>query len=326
MPRSRIIGVGMYVPPKILTNADFEKMVDTTDEWIVTRSGMKIRHIADESMASSDLSTLAAKEALQVAGMDAADLDLIVIGTITPDHAYPSTACLVQANLGNKKAACFDVSAACPGFLHGLSIADQYIRSGKFKNALVIGTEILSKVTNYEDRATCVLFGDASGAVVLQAHEGEEGIIDTLLGADGTLAQLLIQPAGGSRMPASHETVDKKLHTVHMAGNEVFKNAVRAMESASIGILERNHINPNDVSLCIPHQANIRIIEALQKRLGLPDEKVYVNIHKYGNTSSATIPVALYEAQHEGRIKPGDLVLLASFGGGFVWASALVRF
>jgi 3-oxoacyl-[acyl-carrier-protein] synthase-3 len=326
MPRSRIIGVGMYAPPKILTNEDFEKIVDTSDEWIVTRTGMKVRHIADESMASSDLSTEAAKEALQVAGIAAADLDLIVIGTISPDYAYPSTACLVQANLGNKKAACFDVSAACPGFLHGLSIADQYIRSGKFKNALVIGTEILSKVTNYDDRNTCVLFGDGSGAVVLQAHDGEQGIIDTLLGADGTLSQLLIQPAGGSRMPATHETVDKKLHTVHMAGNEVFKNAVRAMESASFDILKRNHIDASQLALCIPHQANIRIIEALQKRLRLPDEKVFVNIHKYGNISSATIPIGLYEALQEGRIKPGDLVLLVSFGGGFVWASALVRF
>lgn len=316
----------MYAPPKVLTNQDFEKMVDTSDEWIVTRTGMKVRHIADESMASSDLSTKSALEALQVAGLDAKDVDLIIIGTISPDHAFPSTACLVQANLGNKKAACFDVSAACPGFLHALSIADQYIRCGKFKNALVIGTEILSKITDYEDRNTCVLFGDGSGAVVLKPHDGEEGIVDTLLGSDGTLAQLLIQPAGGSRMPATHETVDKRLHTVQMAGNEVFKNAVRAMESAAVDILERNKIDPSEIALCIPHQANIRIIESLQKRLGLPDEKVFVNIHKYGNTSAATTPIALYEAQHEGRIKPGDLVLLVSFGAGFVWASALVRF
>jgi 3-oxoacyl-[acyl-carrier-protein] synthase III len=326
MSRSRIAGVGMYVPPNVLTNADFEKMVETTDAWILTRTGMKVRHIATEEMASSDLSTKAAQEALQKAGMDAADLDLIVVGTISPDHAFPSTACLVQANLGNKKAACFDVSAACPGFLHGLSIADQYIKCGKYKNALVIGTEILSKITNYEDRNTCVLFGDGAGAVVLQVHDGDEGVIDTLLGSDGTLAQLLIQPAGGSRMPASHETVDKKLHSVFMAGNEVFKNAVRAMEAAAEGILERNGVDPSEIALCIPHQANIRIIEALQKRLGLPDEKVFVNIHRYGNISSATIPIGIYEALQEGRIKPGDLVLLVSFGAGFVWASALVRF
>lgn len=204
MSRSRIAGVGMYVPPNILTNEDFEKMVETTDAWILTRTGMKVRHIATKEMASSDLSTKAAQEALQKAGVDAADLDLIVIGTISPDHAFPSTACLVQANLGNKKAACFDVSAACPGFLHALSIADQYIHCGRYKNASVIGTEILSKITNYEDRNTCVLFGDGAGAVVLQKHDGEEGIIDTLLGSDGTLAQLLIQPAGAAAcLPAT---------------------------------------------------------------------------------------------------------------------------
>lgn len=326
MIRARIIGTGMYVPDRIMTNADFEKIVETNDEWIVTRTGMKERHIAAPEQAASDLSYESALLAIKEAKIDPKDIDLIIVGTISPDYAYPSTAALVQARLGAKNAACFDISAACPGFLHGISIADQYIRTGKYRTALVIGTEVLSKVTDYTDRNTCVLFGDGSGAIVLQAHEGKEGVIDTYMGADGSLWELLYQPAGGSRMPASHETVDKKLHTVHMAGNEVFKNAVRAMETAAVTILERNHVDPSQLALMIPHQANIRIIQGIQKRLSLPDEKVVVNIHKYGNTSSATIGIGLYESLRDGRIKPGDLVLLVSFGGGFVWASVLLQF
>lgn len=325
MRKIKIVGLGVGLPEKVLNNFDLEKMVDTSDEWITERTGIKERRIVDEKTATSDLVITATKEALKQANLTASDLDTIIIGTSTPDTLFPATACWVQKGLGTSGQAAFDVSAGCCGFLYGLEIAANLISCGISKKALVAGAEILSKIINYQDRATCVLFGDGAGACVVVATDEDRGILASNWGADGTLAELLFQPAGGSRIPASCESVEKKLHTVHMAGNEVFKNAVREMENAALTALKDAKMTAEDVDLFIPHQANIRIIDATIKRVNIPQEKNYVTIHKYGNISAASIPVSLYDAYYEGRIKDGSKILFAAFGAGFTWAASILK-
>ena len=325
MKKSKIIGTGSYLPEKVLTNFDLEKIVDTSDEWIRTRTGIEERHIAADDEAASDLVLKATKNALAMAGIKAEDIDAIIVATITPDTFFPSTACWVQAGLGLKGIPVFDLSAACSGFLYGLIVADSLIKSGLANRILVSGVEVLTRITDWEDRATCVLFGDGAGAVVLEGNDDDSGIISSFWGADGSLGNLLVQPAGGSRMPATHKTVEKNLHTVHMEGNDVFKHAVRAMALSAKNALERANVKPEDLTLFIPHQANIRIIEATIKRFGIPLEKTVVTIDKTANVSAATIPISLDVALRDGRIKKGDLILLDAFGGGFTWGAVLIR-
>lgn len=325
MKKLKIIGLGACLPKKILTNSDLEKMVDTSDEWITERTGVKERRIVDEKTACSDLVITATKQALLQANLKASDLDTIIVGTSSPDTPFPATACWVQKGLGISGSVAFDVSAGCTGFLYAFEIAANLIATGKSKKVLVAGVEILSKITNYEDRSTCVLFGDGAGVCILVPTEEDRGIMSSNWGADGNLAELLYQPAGGSRIPATCETVEKKLHTIHMAGNEVFKNAVREMETASLKALQDANLSENDIDLFIPHQANIRIIDATIKRAKIPIEKTSITIHKYGNMSTATIPVALYEAYHEGRIKDNNKILFAAFGAGFTWAAMILK-
>jgi 3-oxoacyl-[acyl-carrier-protein] synthase-3 len=322
--KSYIAGVGVYVPEKILTNADFEKMVDTSDEWIRTRSGIRERRIAEDSVATSDLATIAAQRALESAGISPRDLEAIILGTATPDMLFPSTACLVQSKIKAKNVISFDISAGCTGFLYGLNIADSFIKSG-LDNVLVIGAEALSKVTDFTDRTTCVLFGDGAGAAIVKKASDDRAIISSYFAADGKSWNLLHQPAGGSKIPASYESVEKRLHYIKMEGNEVFKLAVRAMTEAAIETLKKANISPDKVDLLIPHQANIRIIEATAKRLNIPMDKVCVNLDKYGNTSAASIPIALEEAMKDNKIKKGDLLLMVAFGAGFTWGGVLVR-
>jgi len=324
--RTKIIGTGSYLPEKIMTNEDWSKRVDTTDEWITTRTGIKERHFAAENEATSDLVVKASENAIKDAGIDKNEIDLIVVGTISGDTPYPSTGNWVQKKLGLGPIPSFDVGAACSGFLYGLILADTLIKSGVAKKILVAGAEIMTRIMNWEDRSTCVLFGDGSGAVVLEGTENEKGILSTYWGADGNLGELLIQPAGGSKQPASQETLDKKLHTIHMKGNEVFKHAVLRMQEAAIKAIELAGLKSDDISLYIPHQANIRIIEATIKRAKIPIEKTLINIDKIANISSATIPIALDQAKKQGKIKPGDNVLMSSFGAGFTWAGVVVRF
>lgn len=326
MPSARIIGTGSYLPPKVLTNADLEKLVDTSDEWILTRTGIVERRIAPEEEATSDLALRAAQAALEAAGLDPADLDMILVATITPDMPFPSTACVLQDRLGARRAAAMDLSAACSGFIYGLGMADGLIRAGTARTVLLLGAETLTKVVNWQDRNTCVLFGDGAGAVVLRADEGERGILSTHLYADGSKGSLLILPGCGSRHPVSHAAVDAGLAKMQMnGGNEVFKLAVRAMEDAALTALKQHGLEVSDVDHLITHQANLRIISALGQRLGVPDHKVEVTIRKYGNTSAASIPIALDEAVRAGRVKAGEIVLLCAFGGGLTWASSLIR-
>lgn len=322
--KSYIAGIGSYVPEKILTNADLEKIVDTSDEWIRTRSGIRERRIADDGVATSDLAAIAAQRAIKSAGITPQDIEAIIVGTATPDMPFPSTACLVQSKIGARKIISFDVSAGCTGFLYALSVADSYIKSG-YDNILVIGADILTKITDYTDRSTCVLFGDGAGAVIVKKTTDDSTILSSYFAADGASWKLLHQPGGGSRIPASHESVDKKLHCIKMEGNEVFKLAVRAMAEASTETLKKANIPPEKVNLLIPHQANIRIIEATAKRLNMPMSKVYINLDKYGNTSTASIPIALDEAVQNGKIKKGGLLLMVAFGAGFTWGGVLVR-
>lgn len=321
---AKIAGVGFYVPEKVLTNDDLCRMVDTTDEWIVKRTGIKKRHIAAEQEATSDLAAEAAKRALAAANVRPEELDCIIVGTCTPDMFFPSTACLVQKKIGAGTCGCYDVSAACSGMIYALSAGNAYIQSGQYKTVLVIGADTLSKMVDFTDRATCVLFGDGAGAMVLQASD-QPGIEYVELGADGNQSDILVIPAGGSRMPATHETVDKKLHYVQAAGREVFKLAVRVMEELVVEALKRSNLRPEDIDLLIPHQANMRIIEAGQKRLGLSSDRVLANIDQYGNTTAATIPIGLAEAIDSGRAKPGDRILMVSFGAGFTWAIMIAR-
>jgi len=325
MAHARITGTGAAVPEKVLTNADLEKLVDTTDEWITTRTGIKERRIALEGEFTSTFATTAAKKALEMAGVSAEELDLIIVATVTPDFPFPSTACLVQNNLNAKKAAAFDVSAACSGFLFAISIVEKFIKSGSVTKALVIGAETLTRVTDWEDRNSCVLFGDGAGAVILEATSEKTGVLSTHIHSDGTYWELLHQPACGSRNPADHRVIDERLTFIKMQGNEVFKLAVRAMEEAAHEALSANNLSVSDIDLFISHQANRRIIDAIGKRLGLSKEQVYINLERYGNTSAASIPIALDEANRAGKLKAGNLVLLDAFGGGLTWASALVR-
>ena len=325
MTRARIIGVGAYAPKRILTNADLAKMVETSDEWIVQRTGISERHIADESEATSDLAMRAAQQALERAQVEPEEVDFIVVGTTTGDMAFPTTGNILQHQLGCRNAGSVDIYAACAGSIYSLSIGSQYIQTGKYHTVLCIGAECLSKITDYTDRGTCILLADAAGAAVLRPSDGESGILDTDLYSEGRYGDLLIQPAGGSRNPATHETVDRRMHYARMKGNEVFKVAVRMFEDCAEKILTRNGITADDLALFIPHQANLRIIEAAVKRLKLPMDRVLVNVDRYGNTGAASVYVALEEALATKRIKPGDLVLMAAFGGGFTWGAALLR-
>jgi len=324
MRKVGIIGVGEYLPKKVLTNADLEKMVDTSDEWITTRTGIKQRRLVASNEAASDLAINAAKEALKNAGLKAQDLDLIIIATISPDMQFPSTACFVQAALGAKNAVCFDISAACSGFVYAIVIAQQFIARGAYKNALVVGAEVLSSITDWEDRNTCVLFGDGAGAAILSEVKSG-GILSSYLGTDGSMTDLLKLPAGGSRNPATHKTIDKRMHYLKMEGNEIFKLAVKIMTDAAQNALKQASLECKDIDLVIPHQANIRIILAMAKRLGLPEGRIYLNIEKYGNMSSASTATALCEAVRQGRIKKGDIVLLDAFGAGLTWGACLIK-
>lgn len=325
MKRSRIVGSGSYVPKMVLTNFDLESMVNTSDEWIIERTGIRERRIAGKDEAASDLAYEASQRALKSSGIKAKDIDLIILATTTPDMVFPSTACLLQDRLNAKKAVAFDVSAACSGFIYSLSVADQFIKEGIYKTALVVGSEVLSRIIDWNDRATCILFGDGAGAVVLQASPDRRGIISVHLHSDGALKDLLYIPGGGSRNPASKKTIEKRLHYIKMRGNETFKVAVRKLEEVALEAINSNNLKPSDIDLFIPHQANLRIIQAIAKRLNLSMDKVLVNIDRYGNTSAASIPIALDEAVSEGRLKEGDLILMEAFGGGLTWASALLR-
>ncbi len=324
-PHVRIASTGFYAPDKILTNVDLEKMVDTSDEWIVTRTGMRERHIAAPDQATSDMVLIAARRALENARLEPKDIDLIIVATVTPDTLFPSTACYVQQGLRADHVAAFDIAAACSGFLYGMVMSEALINTGVVRRVLLAGAETLTRVTNWEDRNTCVLFGDAAGAAVLEPSPDDSGILSHYWKADGTLGSLLNMPAGGSRLPASAETVGKKLHTVQMKGNEVFKHAVKRMSEASAEALRRAGLSKEDVHWFIPHQANIRIIEATGERLDVPKERIYVNIHKYGNVSAATIPIALNELDGEGKLKKGDIILMTAFGSGLTWAAIAYR-
>ena len=322
----KILGTGAYAPEKILTNADLEKMVQTSDEWITSRTGMKERHIADENTATSDLAIQAAKIALDDAKLTPADIDCIIVATITPDMFFPSTACFVQRELGVPNAAAFDLLAACSGFIYGLSIAKAYIEIGLYKNVLLIGAETLSKITDWQDRNSCVLLGDGAGAMVLGRNDTDEtNILSITLGADGSYEKLLYMPGGGSRNPATAKTVDDRLHYLKMEGKETFKVAVTKMVEAAEKALKLAGKKCDDMQLIVPHQANKRIIDAVAKRLEIPSERVFINIHKYGNISAATVIVALDEARRSGLVKNGDLVELVAFGGGFTWGAAVIR-
>jgi len=320
-----IIGTGAYVPEKVLTNFDLEKMVETNDEWISSRTGIKERRIAAKEQASSDLAYEAAKKALESAKLTPEQLDLIIVATITPDSAFPSTANILQDRLGAKHAAAFDLAAACSGFLYGLATGSQFIQNGTYQHVLVIGVEILSKITDWSDRNTCVLFGDGAGAAILGRVEDGFGFLSFELGSDGSGGNLLKQPAGGSRMPASEETVQQGLHYIQMAGSEVFKFAVKTMEQASLRVIEKAGLTKEDLDFLVPHQANLRIIDYARERLGLEKDKVVVNVNKFGNMSSASIPIALDEAVRENRIHNGNHVLLVGFGGGLTWGAVLLK-
>lgn len=325
MKKPVVTGVGAYVPKGILTNKDLEKIVDTSDEWITSRTGIQERRIASEKECTTDLALEASKIALKKAGVKPRNIDYIIFATATPDMLFPSAGCVLQHKLGAKHAACFDVAAGCSGFLYALSIAEKYIVSGDAENVLVVGAETLSRIVDWSDRNTCVLFGDGAGAVVLSAKEGDRGVISTIIKSDGSYGDLLKLPGGGSMHPSTIESVENKLHYVKMNGSEVFKKAVKAMEDIAVEILEKNGFEGKDVDLLVPHQANLRIISAVQKRTGIPENRTYVNIHKYGNTSAASIPIALYEACERGFLRERDLVLCVAFGAGFTWGSALIR-
>lgn len=326
---SSIIGTGSYMPEKILTNDELSKIVDTSDEWITTRTGIRARRIAAEDQTTSDMASEAARRAMEAAGVTAEDINLIVVATVTPDMFFPSTACFVQKKIGASNAVCFDISAACSGFLYALQVARHFINTGNRTTALVIGAEKLSSLINWQDRNTCVLFGDGAGAVVIRrAEESEDApgrVLSTVMGSDGNLTDLLKVPGGASACPITPENVLSRPNTIHMEGRETFKHAVTRMCQASEQALEIAGLKKEDIAMVIPHQANARIITAIADRLGLPPEKTFMNLDQYGNTSAATIPVALDEAHRQGKIKRGDVVLLVAFGGGFTWASSVVR-
>ncbi|MBI3986372.1 MAG: ketoacyl-ACP synthase III [Lentisphaerae bacterium] len=321
-----IAGIGAYVPERILTNAELSAMVDTSDEWITTRTGIRERHIARPDQAASDLGAIAATRALESAGVKAEDVDLIVVPTITPDMVFPSTACFIQKAIGAKKAACFDLEAACSGFIFALETGRRFIESGAMNTVLVVCTEKLSSIVDWQDRGTCVLFGDGAGAVVLRRNTaGGRGILSAILGSDGNLAHLLSLPGGGSRNPTSEETLRNRMHFLKMEGREVFKHAVNTMTAAARKAIEQSGLSLADIAWIIPHQANMRIVQAIADKLDLPIEKFYVNLERYGNMSAASIPVALDEAVRLGKIKKKDVVLMVAFGGGFTWAALVLE-
>jgi 3-oxoacyl-[acyl-carrier-protein] synthase-3 len=328
LQRAKISALGIYVPPRLLTNADLEKMVDTNNEWIMSRVGIKERHIADKGVGTSDLAAEAAKRALAQRGIEASELDAIIVATVTPDMMFPAAACLVQDKIGAKNVWGFDLQAGCSQFVYALQVGAQFVQTGAHKKVMVIGADVMSSIIDYTDRATCVLFGDGAGAVILEPateDDGDLGLIDFMHEVDGSGGCSLYMPGGGSLNPASHETVDKKMHYVHQDGAAVFKFAVRKMSEACVDILKRNHLTADDIDLMIPHQANLRIINATAERLKLPPEKVVINIERYGNTTGATIPLAMHTAIEEGRLKKGDLVLLAAVGAGFTVGTTLLR-
>jgi 3-oxoacyl-[acyl-carrier-protein] synthase-3 len=322
---AKISGVAGYVPPKVLTNADLERMVETNDEWIRTRTGIRERHIAEDGTASSHLATEAAKALLAKTNTDPSEIDLIIVATVTPDMFFPATACLVQDRLGAKRAWGFDLSAACSGFAYALTVGAQFVGSGAHRKVVVIGSDVMSSILDYNDRATCVLFGDGAGAVLLEPAKDGEGILDFSHDVDGSGGQYLYMPGGGSLHPSTHETIEKNMHVVHQEGSQVFKYAVRRMAELAACLLERNGFTSDDLALVVPHQANLRIIRAMQQRLGVDDSKVMVNIDKYGNTTGGTIPLGLRDALDQGRLRRGDLVLLAAVGAGYTTGGLLMR-
>lgn len=323
--RAKISALGTYVPPRLLTNADLEKMVETTDQWILERTGIRQRHIVDKGVAASHLAVEAAKKALLQRGMPAQEVEAIFLATVTPDMAFPSTACLVQDRIGAKGAWGYDISAACSGFLYALQTGVKFVESGAHKRVLVIGADVMSSIIDYTDRATCVIFGDGAGAVIIEPADEGNHVIDFVHEIDGSGACALNMPAGGSLNPATHETVDKRMHYVHQDGGAVFKYAVRKMAEAAETVLARNGLKASDLALLVPHQANRRIINSTAERLGLKEEQVIINIDEFGNTTAGTIPLALNSAREQGRLKKGDLVLLAAVGAGFTTGAALLR-
>ena len=323
--RSRIISTGCYLPEKILTNFDLEKMVDTTNDWILERTGIQERRIAAKGQAASDLAYEASRKAIDNVGLNAEDIDMIIVATVSGDMAFPSTACFLQDKLSATRAVGFDINAACSGFIYALFLADNFLRNGTHKRILVVGTEVLSKITDWEDRATCVLFGDGAGAVIVEATTEDRGIYSIHINSAGTMWDLIHVPGGGSQNPASQKTISDRMHYIKMKGNETFKIAVRTLEEVARRTLRENGLDPADLALLIPHQANQRIIQATAERLGVPLSKVMMNLKKYGNTSAASIPIALDEAVREGRIQDNDFILLEAFGGGLTWASALIK-
>jgi len=325
LQRVKISALGTYLPPRLLTNADLEKLVDTNDEWIMSRVGIKERHIVDKGVATSDLAAEAARRALAQRGIEASDLDAIIVATVTPDMMFPATACLVQDKIGAKNVWGFDLQAGCSQFVYALQVGAQFIATGAHKKVMVIGADVMSSIIDYTDRATCVLFGDGAGAVILEPADDDSGLIDFMHEVDGSGGCSLYMPGGGSLHPSSHETVDKKMHYVHQDGSAVFKFAVRKMSEACVDILKRNGLTGDDIDLMIPHQANLRIIHATAERLKLPLEKVIINIDRYGNTTGATIPLAMHSAIEQGKLKKGSLVLLAAVGAGFTVGTTLLR-
>ena len=324
--KAKITGVGGYVPPRVVTNTELAKIVDTNDEWIRTRTGIRERHVADPGVASSHLATEAVKAVLAKTNTDPAEIDMIVVASVTPDMLFPATACLVQDRIGAKHAWGFDLSAACSGFAYALTVGAQFVGSGAHKKVLAIGSDKMTSILDYQDRATCVLFGDGAGAVLLEpATSDNEGILDFEHDVDGSGGQFLYMPGGGSLNPPTADTVSKKMHYVHQEGSQVFKYAVRRMAELAAHIVERNGFKSEDVALVVPHQANLRIIRAMQERLGLPDEKIMVNIDRYANTTAGTIPLGLCDAVSQGKLKKGDLVLLMAVGAGYTTGSILLR-
>ncbi|MFH1068885.1 MAG: beta-ketoacyl-ACP synthase III [Candidatus Glassbacteria bacterium] len=321
----KIVSTGISVPEKVLSNADLEKMVDTSNDWIISRTGISERRISEEGVSSGDLGAQAASMALENAGLAAANVDLILVATASGDHLFPSTACVIQDKLGARNATAFDISAACSGFLYCLTVAYSLLHSGIYRNALIIGAETLSKITDYSDRSTCVIFGDGAGAMVVQLGTDGRGIFASHLGSDGSYASLLNLPAGGSRLPASHDTVNNRLHYIKMNGNELYKVAVRSMEEAALVTLQKAGISADKLDLLIPHQANIRIINSLRKRLNIDEKKVYVNIERYGNTSAASIPIAYHEARSSRLCDENSTILMVAFGGGITWGGVLIK-
>jgi 3-oxoacyl-[acyl-carrier-protein] synthase-3 len=320
-----VTGVGSYVPARVMTNADLEKLVETTDEWILTRTGIRERRLAAEDEFTSDMASLAANRAMEMAGVTAEQIDLIVVATCTPDMPFPNTGCLVQRKLGAKRAAAFDVEAACSGFLYALEIGQQFITSRTYDTVLVIGAEKLSSIIDWTDRNTCILFGDGAGAVVLQSRPGDHGLMTAVMGADGNNSELIYMPGGGSRCPASNDSIASRQHFLRMTGKETFKNAVQAMYGAAKEALKRCDLDISQIKCIIPHQANRRIIDAVGERLGAKPEQIFVNLHRYGNTSAASVAIALDEAARSGRLQRGDLVLLMAFGAGLTWGAAVIE-